>query len=488
MRTLFRTTGIALLVIAISIMLSSLSMTTAQADTSASTTSESPSCDDADTTTASGACADVKQASSHSKVTDRSIAAVGTKGKILTRYFVASGVKLKGAEKGAGCKLVSSYSQVPHGATCFRLKRGGKFINSGITASGQVKEWSDYVGSPGSSTPNAAFMKFVKRGGKWVKAGDQNGNGNCANPVRFNGPKPKLNWRNVINIESFAKWMFKGSVAAEAEAEAEAVSKSWCNQDGATASATAEGFAMAISRAKASYKVRGLTKIQAWAEGQELELQQTLKLAVDAEAKAKAKAKAVANSWTEAKCSGSPGEVTEYEAPAVDVSASACVAPGQTNGYINVIVRNPNEINDVVLVEIFRGSTLWKAQSRAVNAGQSVTIGFAGPQPGTFTIKATLQNADKSATTSVTVGECATPTCPEVYGPGYTGQYPNCTKDGTSTPEPDPETPGENPDPADPGTPGSQCYSETTGQPVAANPDGTCPPGSFGRSAPSSEV
>lgn len=480
MKALFKTTGISLLVIAIAIMLSSLSMTTAQADTSGSTTSESPSCNDADTSTASGACSDIKTSSAHSKETSRSIAAVGTKGKILTRYFVASGVKLKGAEKSSGCKLVSSYSKVPHGATCFRLKRGGKFINSGVTSSGQVREWNDYVGSPGSSTPGAKWMKFVKRGGKWVKAGDQTGNGNCANPVRFNGPKPKLSWKNVINIKSFSNWTFKGSVSAQADAEAEAMSKSWCNQDGSQASATAVGSAMATAQSKASYKVRGLSKIQAWVKGQSIELQQTLKLSVDAQAKAKAKAQAVANSWTQAKCQGSPGEVTEYQPPAVDVSASACVAPGQTNGFINVIVRNPNAINDVVLVEVSRGSTLWKAQSRAISAGQSVTIGFAGPTPDTYTIKATLQNAHKSATTQVTVAQCANPTCEDVYGPGYTGEYPNCTKDGTTTPVPDPGTPGENPDPADPGTPGSQCYSETTGQPVPTNPDGTCPPGSFG--------
>ncbi len=70
-------------------------------------------------------------------------------------------------------------------------------------------------------------------------------------------------------------------------------------------------------------------------------------------------------------------------------------------------------------------------------------------------------------------------TCPQVYGPGYTGEYPNCTKDGTSTPPPPPGTPGPNPPPADPGE-SYQCYSEETGEPVASNPDGTCPVGSWG--------
>lgn len=65
---------------------------------------------------------------------------------------------------------------------------------------------------------------------------------------------------------------------------------------------------------------------------------------------------------------------------------------------------------------------------------------------------------------------------------GYT-----CTKDGSTTPQPTSNPspggtstpPGPNPSPS-PGSPSSKCYSQSTGQPVASNPDGTCPPGSIG--------
>ena len=70
-------------------------------------------------------------------------------------------------------------------------------------------------------------------------------------------------------------------------------------------------------------------------------------------------------------------------------------------------------------------------------------------------------------------------TCPQVYGPGYTGTYPNCTKDGTTTPPTPPGSGGTNPGPSDPGE-SYQCYSEETGEPVTPNPDGTCPVGSWG--------
>lgn len=73
-------------------------------------------------------------------------------------------------------------------------------------------------------------------------------------------------------------------------------------------------------------------------------------------------------------------------------------------------------------------------------------------------------------------------TCASVYGPGYSGNYPNCHKDPTSvTPTAPSSAPGTNPAPDPSHDPGSnKCYSETTGLPVAPLPDGTCPPGSFG--------
>jgi hypothetical protein len=81
------------------------------------------------------------------------------------------------------------------------------------------------------------------------------------------------------------------------------------------------------------------------------------------------------------------------------------------------------------------------------------------------------------------------PTCTSVYGPGYSGTYPNCPKDGTSAPPPPTQAPGPNPTPSTTasggsgsgGGPGSnQCYDTKTGNPVPPNSDGTCPSGSYG--------
>jgi hypothetical protein len=70
---------------------------------------------------------------------------------------------------------------------------------------------------------------------------------------------------------------------------------------------------------------------------------------------------------------------------------------------------------------------------------------------------------------------------------GYT-----CVKDGSTTPQPTSNPspggtntpPGPNPSPS-PGSPSSPCYSTTDGTPVAANPNGTCPAGSYGGVQPS---
>jgi hypothetical protein len=80
--------------------------------------------------------------------------------------------------------------------------------------------------------------------------------------------------------------------------------------------------------------------------------------------------------------------------------------------------------------------------------------------------------ASANCSSSSTPGTPTPPTCESVYGPGYTGTYPNCTKDGTTTPPPPTTAPGPNPPPSGgTGDPGSnQCYDPVTGTPV---PPGT---------------
>lgn len=81
---------------------------------------------------------------------------------------------------------------------------------------------------------------------------------------------------------------------------------------------------------------------------------------------------------------------------------------------------------------------------------------------GTAAANAHCEYSESRTTTPVTT------TCESVYGPGYTGSYPSCTKDGTATPPPPSDAPGPNPPPSGgTGDPGSnQCYDPETGQPV----------------------
>lgn len=293
------------------------------------TEDEPESCADINMSTGSGDCVDIMQASAKSHTTDKAIAAVGTKGKILTRYQVAAGIKLKRSEK-RGCPTVSQPSKIPSGAKCIWGSRGFRYTNSGPDMNNNLIKWSDYVGSPGSSTPDAQKMKFVKRGGQWLKVGTPSGDGNCGNKVWFNGPKPELNWRQVINIRSFANWVFKGNVAVQASALAKALAKAWCNTTYTHAEAEAEGEGEADAAASARYKVRGLTKIKQWTNAREAELHQEIKLKIDAEAKAKARTEAMAKAHAKVTCQENEQPPTATPPTIVDLTRPNDTNPGWT--------------------------------------------------------------------------------------------------------------------------------------------------------------
>lgn len=288
-----------------------------------------PSCAGADTTTASGSCADIESSTSHAEETSRSVAAASTHGKVLVRYNMASGIKVKRSDTAQGCKLVSSPGQIPAGAHCIRGARGFHYTNSGINRAGQMVKWQDWVGSSFSSTPNAKWIRFIKRGHQWFKAGANGGGGNCGNKVWFNAPHPpKLTVKQIILVKSWAHWTFKVKVSASAKSTATAKSKSWCNQNGSSASATANGSADATAAASVSLLVKGLMKARTEAEGASVKLQQDLTLKVDAEARASAKTKAVANASTQVSCSGPP--VPPQEHPQVSINQVNQVPAGDT--------------------------------------------------------------------------------------------------------------------------------------------------------------
>ncbi len=136
-----------------------------------------------------------------------------------------------------------------------------------------------------------------------------------------------------------------------------------------------------------------------------------------------------------------------------------------------------------------KGSSWASASAAARSAAQrklsSLKSQAQATAMATASVKASASAvAGANCFSSSTPGTPVPPTCESVYGPGYTGTYPNCTKDGTTTPAPPTTAPGPNPTDPPVGQPGGsgshQCWSETTGLPVDALPNGTCPPGSFG--------
>jgi hypothetical protein len=324
---IIRNRGIAALVTAVAALALS---TTASTGSAYADDTAPPSCQGADTTTASGSCADIQASSSHAQEDSSSVAAASTHGKVLVRYNMASGIKVTHRDKAKGCKLVHKSSQIPAGARCIRGARGFHYVNSGINQAGHLVKWRDSVGSSFSSTPNAKWIRFVKHGGQWFKAGANTGGGNCGNKVWFHVPHPpKLTVKQVILVKSWAHWTFKVKVAASAKATADAKSKSWCNANGTSASATATGSATASAAAHVSLLVKGLQKAKTQAEGASIKLQQDLSLKVNAEAKASAKTKAIANASTQVSCTGStPPPPSEH--PTVSINQVNQVPAGDT--------------------------------------------------------------------------------------------------------------------------------------------------------------
>lgn len=368
-----------------------------------------PSCQGADTSTSSGNCADSVIATSKSSTTDKSYAAVNTAGKILVRYNMASGIKLKSSETTSnGCKLYAKASQRPASATCVRLKTGAAYINSGVRI-GQTSwtKWNDTVPTW------AAWCKFVKRGSQWYKAGCYSYKqhkviDNCGNAVWFAGPKPSLTAKQVIIVRSFEDWVFSGSVAVQSSATATASAKAWCNTSNSSAFATGNGSGSASGKASASYKVKGLTEIKAWLNGTEASLKQSTSLQVDASARASSVSNAVAAATAQVTCSSTP---PQNSAPNLSASAGACVAQGGTTGVINGTVGNPNNFADTIDVTLQNsaGQVVGSQQRIAVAAGGSAPFQIQNLAVGSYTVIAGSETTQLGATVNVTIQQCSAP-------------------------------------------------------------------------------
>ena len=267
-------------------------------------TTPPPSCSTADTTSAQGNCIESHTAQATSKTTDKAYAAVGTSGKVLVRYNIASGIRTTTAENGTGCKLYKSASARPASATCVRLATGATYINSGVRVGQSTwTKWRDSVRAP--------WCKFVKRGTQWYKAGcysttTRTITGNCGNAVWFAGPQPALTYNQVILVQSFEQWNFSGSVAVQSTATSTATARAWCNQNGSSASATGNGSGTGTGQASASYTLKGLSKIQAWLNGKEVSFTSSTSLDAQAQATASSESSAVSSASAQVTCSSAP--------------------------------------------------------------------------------------------------------------------------------------------------------------------------------------
>ena len=362
-----------------------------------------PACSTANTTTGSGSCIESHMSTASSKTTQKTYAAVGTSGKILMRYNIASGIKTTAVENtSTGCKLYRAAYQRPASATCIRLVTGASYINSGVRL-GQTawSKWADSVRAP--------WCKFVRRGSQWYKAGCYNSTthtvvGNCGNAVWFSGPRPALSYTQVILVQSFEQWNFSGSVAVTSSATSTATARAWCNQYGSYASATGYGYGSGKGSASASYVLKGLTKIQAWLNGKEVALNTSTSLVAQANATASSESTAVSNASAQVTCS-TPPPPPSYNAPGISAQATSCDTAGHNPGIVSGTVSNPNGVADTAVVTI--GS-----QSVTVSVPANGSTAFTMPNgyaPGTYTGSAHLQSAGTSASFQVSVAQCTPP-------------------------------------------------------------------------------
>lgn len=346
---------------------------------------------------------DGQWSSSGSKFSASSAMELSGSSKIQLEYH--GKVTLTKREKTAkGCPLVSSFkSGQKKGTKCFRLKRGAKFTNSGRTRGGGNYWYDDYVGSPGSKSPDAKWMKFVVRGGHWVKAGDQHGHGNCKNPskpYKKGGPT----YKSVLLYKSFSnvKWTVKGSLSESGElsAWAEAV----CTNSGSSARVKAKGsYAMAVSvtvwaKTKAQAKLKGAGSIS---------VSQRNNVSIKARANAKMKIEAEASAW----CKDTP----TTPPPPVDnppsIEAKGSPAHLYVNGNAAVFFEAWDPDGDSISVKVsatggtvaglVEVGTRWNGTPCPTGRTCYRATAWAGSNPGTMTITATVTAKGKNDTVTV---------------------------------------------------------------------------------------
>lgn len=359
--------------------LMAVSATTAQATT---TSGGQSTCDQVDTRSGSGTCAEVVPSQSQSEAhASTDVTNTTVNGVDIHKAKVVAFVQAKGATKAQmqGKKL--------------RLKKAKRLWTSYINTSGQeVWHWKHY----------RKHYKFVKGSDGYFH------DPNCWNKVAIKHKKPGVKIHGKIKIVK--KFKFEVSAIATVSDHVKAHAIAWANATGCHAEAEANATASFNAEASASVRGRVLVTVLAQAKAaaqNNLSVKLKGKTLVDihADVIASATGKATADAKAQAKCEATTPPPS-YKAPSVSASAEACVKPGEKTGVVNATGINPNSV-------AAPGSFVLGNQNKdagTVPANGTVTAKFTGLQPGTYTVVFTLGSpVNQTASTQVVVNECEKP-------------------------------------------------------------------------------
>ncbi len=342
----------------------------------------------------------IDEVNADAKVKASSIVNTNAEGKIVGAWFKNPGAK--GHWKPAAALKVpfaKSYNQGAASCQPFRLKHGKWYPRTLKMRDGtpfQVEggrhvqhAWALFDFAKGNCTTPRHRGWYNPKTHKWV--------GDCVNP------KPGPDWptvpadmvvevkqHNSVTVDLEVDWtawaMVKGTVRADCG------SGNW-SEASFSAKGTAEGHV--------KIRVTARTKAEAEAEGIK-QVKLSLKSDIKVQGSIMGSAEVTVEGSAIASCSSNPPPPS-YEAPGVDVTPMACVAPGDTQDP-SVTVSNPNAIDDTAKVT-YRG----QVYTKAVPAHGQVTFTFPNQGVGSYPGTALLVTADKSKSFTINVVECVYP-------------------------------------------------------------------------------
>jgi hypothetical protein len=271
-----------------------------------------------------------------------------------------------------------------HGASIVVLKAGSVVRNTG--------KHGGIVGGFRWHVKVAAVLKWNKQLGLYQHVFNWQG-GHLSQPKCGNHIGGRVHmYKHVVQVRFKGDLQMKSKVSATAHADAHAEANGTC-PNGTQVHAKADASSDASAFVKVFYKLK--LKV-ATIKGTKLNLTAQVKGQAEAEAKAKAMVK------IDIKCGG-----TTVQPPAISAFAEACVQQGQHSGVVDfTVVNNDSKAHDAnvtISAQGIAGQTL----SQVPGNGGTKSGKFTGLAVGSYTLTATMPDLGLSATTQVTVNECA---------------------------------------------------------------------------------